>query len=398
MPSSGRKRRRRFLAVAGTAAAALSGCMNRLDRIGGLNHDSPGLRTTDVFVSGEDGYPLYRIPALLTTAKGTLLAFCEGRRDTGDDRVPTDLLVKRSTDGGRTWSDQQVVYAEGEATISNPTPVLDRTTGTVHLPLIREYRDVLMTRSADDGRHWADPVDITTDVKQPDWGYYATGPGVGIQLERDPYAGRLVIPATHWTYLWEGDLPEDNTQYDHAIYSDDGGDTWQLGSTVAPHVDEPQAVELPDGRVMFNMRNYWGNGGGRADAKGVRAVATSSDGGHSWSDVSFDQTLVTPTCQASLIRYSWPEDGRSRLLFSNPASTGGRVDLTVRLSYDEGQTWAHSKTLDGGPAAYSCLTALPDGSIGCLFEQGSPLGSLYERLTFCRFTLDWLTDGEDTIS
>lgn len=389
------KHRRQFLATAGLAVSSLGGCLKRLDRFGRSAHIDPDLQATDLFVSGEQGYTLYRIPSLVTTPSGTLLAFCEGRRE-GPDRGPTDVLLKRSPDGGRTWTDQQVVYSEGDLTISNPTPVVDRSTGIIYLPLIREYRDVLMTRSNDDGRSWKEPVEITSNVKRKDWGYYATGPGVGIQLERGQYAGRLVIPATHWTHLWEGDLPSDNVQYDHVIYSDDGGKSWELGGTVAPNVDEPQAVELPDGRVMFNMRNHWSKAGDRPEAQNVRAVATSDDGGRSWSAVTFDRTLKTPTCQASLIRYSWPDEGRSRLLFSNPADTDNRVDMTVRLSYDEGTSWAHNKLLDSGRAAYSCLTRLPDGSIGCLYERGSAVGKQYQRLIFCRFTLDWLTDGADT--
>lgn len=348
----------------------------------------PSPRSTDVFVSGEDGYPTYRIPALLRTGSGTLLAFAEARQ--GGDRGPTDTVVKRSTDGGRTWSDQRVVYSDGDRTIGNPTPVLDRTTGTIHLPLVREYRDVLMTRSTDEGRTWSEPTEITGSVKRDDWGYYATGPGVGIQLARGAHEGRLLIPATHWTYLWEEgeQLPSDNVRYDHAFYSDDGGETWQLGGTVGPHVDEPQAIELPDGRVSFNMRNY-------RDARDGRAVATSDDGGDSWSEIGFDETLVTPRCQASIIRYSWPESGRSRVLFANPAHERNRVDLTVRLSYDEGDSWSHSKRLHDGPSAYSCLSVLSDGSVGCLFERGSEGTDPYQRLTFRRFTIEWLTDGAD---
>ena len=129
-------------------------------------------RSTDLFVSGEDGYHTYRIPALIVTKQGSLLAFCEGRKNNRRDHGDIDLLVKRSTDGGQTWSGQQVVYEEGgseEITIGNPCPVVDQKTGTIWLPFCRDNKNVLMTHSIDDGISWAPPIDITTDVKKPEW-------------------------------------------------------------------------------------------------------------------------------------------------------------------------------------------------------------------------------------
>ncbi|WP_193767744.1 sialidase family protein [Halorientalis pallida] len=385
--------RRRLLQLGGVGMAAIGGC---LARFGGFNDGDYRFETSDIFVSGEDGYTRYRIPALQVTERGTLLAFCEGRRGEGNDRSPTDLLLKRSEDGGATWTDQLVVYSEGDKTISNPTPVVDQSSGRIYLPLCREYRDVLMTRSADDGRTWDEPREITSSVKRDGWKYYATGPGVGIQLRREPYSGRLVIPATHWNHFWEGEIPDDNVMYDHIIYSDDGGTTWELGGTVGEHVDEPQAVELTDGRIMMNMRSTPGSDVAASPDGNYRAVATSADGGGSWSDISYDETLVTPTCQGSFVRYSWPDEGRSRILFANPGHEDSRVDLTIRLSYDAGESWEYSKVLYGSRAAYSSLAVLPDGSVGCLFERGTAFSSTYEHLTFCRFTIEWLTDGADT--
>ena len=356
----------------------------------------PAPSQADLFVSGEGGYHTYRIPSLIVTKQGSLLAFCEGRKNNRRDHGDIDLLLKRSTDGGRTWSDQQIVYEEGgteEITIGNPCPVVDQETGTIWLPFCRDNKDVLLTKSIDDGVSWSDPVDITADVKKPDWTWVATGPGIGIQLEQEPYKGRLVIPSDHGK--GSGEEGDERVQYSHVMYSDDHGETWQLGSAVAPHTDECQVIEKDDGTLLINMRNYWGRQGGRPDRGGMRALATSQDGGATWSELSFDPTLIEPICQASLIRHMGhgaADESPSRLLFSNPASKTARVDLTVRLSYDSGKTWPVSRLLNAGRSAYSNLAILPDGSIGCLYERGESIP--YETITFAQFTMDWLVGGE----
>ena len=152
-------------------------------------------------------------------------------------------------------------------------------------------------------------------------------------------------------------------------------------------MNESTVVELVDGTLMLNMRSYRG--------KNHRAVAISKDGGLSWSASRDDATLVEPVCQASILRYTWPDqNGKSRILFSNPASTT-RDHMTVRLSYDDGKTWPISKLIHEGPSAYSNLAVLSDGSMACLYERGAQ--QPYEKITFARFTLDWLTDGKDTL-
>ncbi len=147
----------------------------------------------DVFTSGTGGYHTYRIPAVVLTGENTLLAFCEGRKTGRGDHGDLDLVLRRSTDGGKTWQPTQLVHEEGRTekiTIGNPCPVVDRTTGTVWLPFCRDNDRVLMTNSTDDGRTWSKPVEITKDVKRPHWGWYATGPGHGIQTAD----GRLRLP------------------------------------------------------------------------------------------------------------------------------------------------------------------------------------------------------------
>jgi sialidase-1 len=336
-----------------------------------------------VFVAGDDGYHTFRIPAIVTTTQGTLLAFCEGRKNNRRDHGDIDLVMKRSEDFGRTWSPLTLVHEEGgtkEITIGNPCPVVDQKTGVVWLTFTRNNDDVFVTHSDDDGRTWSEPRRITDTVKESDWTWYATGPGVGIQTTR----GRLVIPCDH-----REPYQDKTTKMSHVFYSDDHGKSWQLGGTVAPYTDECQVAELTDGRLMINMRNYWAREGGRPERGGMRAVAWSQDGGESWSELDFDSTLIEPVCQASLIRYSGlRHSGKSRLLFSNPASKDNRVRMTVRLSYDEGETWPVHKLLHEGPSAYSCLVRLPDGAVGCLYEQGRD--HPYETITFARFPIDWL--------
>lgn len=347
---------------------------------------------SDVFVAGQDGYHTYRIPAIVVTTNRTALAFSEGRKNNRNDSGDIDLLVKRSTDGGRTWSAQQVIWSDAENTCGNPAPVVDQSTGIIWLLMTwnagfdkedqinylkaRDTRRVYLSHSADDGLTWTRPVEITTAVKRRDWGWYATGPCNGIQLQRGPQRGRLLIPANHSTLTTSTQV----VTCSHVIFSDDHGKTWQMGGVEAEMTNESTAVELSDGSLLHNMRSY--------HKKNRRAVARSRDAGLTWSSVALDDALIEPVCQGSILRCTWPENGNpSRILFSNPASTK-REKLTVRLSYDEGSTWPVSREIQSGPAAYSCLTILPDTSIGCLFERGEK--SPYERITLARFPVTWL--------
>jgi len=339
---------------------------------------APLFTQLEVFVSGEDGYHTYRIPALCVTKKGTLLAFCEGRRNSSSDSGDIDLLVKRSFDGGKTWSKAQVVADFGPDTIGNPAPVVERKSGTIWLPLSRNpgpttekqivnqeggTRTVWITRSADDGATWAPPEEITASTKRPDWTWYATGPGNGIQL-RD---GRLVIPCDHT-------IAVTRVMHSHVIYSDDRGRSWRLGGSAGEKTNESAVVELRDGSLMLNMRNYRG--------QNRRAVAWSRDRGQSWSEPVVDDALIEPVCQASLIRYD-----KRRLLFSNPADTR-RVNMTVRMSLDEGKSWPVARRIHAGPSAYSSLAVLRSGRIGLLYERGDQRP--YERITFACFNREWL--------
>jgi sialidase-1 len=348
---------------------------------------------TDVFVAGQDGYHTFRIPSVVLTAKGTLLAFAEARRAGRGDAGDIDLVIKRSADGGATWSAMKVIGDNGPGTFGNPCPVLDRDSGTIWLLTTQNLgedkesqildgtskggRTVWVMQSKDDGVTWSEPKDISASVKKADWTWYATGPGIGIQTR----AGRLVIPANHA-------LAGTKVHQSHLFYSDDRGKTWTLGGSAADHTNESQVVELADGRLMLNMRNH-----PPQKPENLRQVALSADGGRTLGETATDRALVEPPAQASLVRYSLAaRGGRNRLLFANPAAPK-RERMTVRLSYDEGATWPVSRLIYEGPSAYSCLVVLRDRTIGLLYERGAEMP--YDRIMFTRFTLGWLTNGED---
>jgi len=328
----------------------------------------------DLFTSGENGYKVYRIPALLATQKGALLAFAEARRNGPADHGDIDLVVKRSSDNGRTWSKSIIVYSKGERTVGNPAPVQDRDTGVILLPFTIDNETVHVTKSEDDGETWAPPADITKQVKPGEWRWYATGPGHGIQLK----SGRLLVPCDH---------NEKNAMYSHTIYSDDHGETWKTGGSLPKLTDEAMAVELADGSVLINMRSN--------HMRGLRAIARSTDGGDTWSDIKFDPDLVEPVCQASIIRYSLQageKQGRNRLLFANPASRV-REKMTVKMSYDEGKSWPVFRLVNEGFSGYSDLAVLPDNTVGLIYENGKR--QYWEKISFARFDLTWISGGKD---
>ncbi|MCH2162390.1 MAG: glycoside hydrolase [Phycisphaerales bacterium] len=336
-------------------------------------------QSAEVFTSGPDGYHTFRIPALITTGDGTLLAFAEGRRGGRGDAGDIDLVLRRSTDGGATWGPLAVIWDDEANTCGNPCPVLDRTTGTVHLLMTRnlgtdteqeiinqtseDARTVWTATSADHGATWAKPREITATAKAPAWTWYATGPGNGIQLRSGEHAGRMIIPCDH--------IEAGTKKYfSHVIVSDDHGKTWRMaGTTPTDQVNECAVAELEDGTLLLNMRNY--NRKNR-----TRALARSTDAGETWSPVSHHPDLPEPICQASMIA---TEDGR-RLVFSNPASSDGRIAMTVKESRDGGRSWTTLHHLHAGPAAYSSLAETASGDIACLYEAGEQ--HPYESIRF----------------
>ncbi|SFE76829.1 sialidase-1 [Streptomyces mirabilis] len=363
--------------------------------------------TSTPFHAGREGYASFRIPAVVTTRTPTtpvttpaptLLAFCEGRADSAADHGHIDIVLKRSTDGGRTWGPLQAVARNGKDLAGNPAPVvLD--TGRILLVHIRaaagatedailrgrvkpaDGRCVWVQHSDDDGVTWSAPKEITGQVKKADWRWYATTPGHAVQLG----TGRVVVPGNHTLPPTGADTgTEAKYNSGHCLLSDDRGETWSLGYVdentdgyVNPN--ETTAAELPDGRVYFNTRNDSPSPGNRADAH-------SADGGRTLVKPFRPQAgLVTPVVQGSLLQLRDPD----LLLYSGPADPAARALMTVRASADGGTTWRPAYTVDGLPAAYSDLVRVDGATVGLLYETGD-FGP-YETITFRRIPVTALT-------
>jgi sialidase-1 len=334
-----------------------------------------------LFKPGDHGYKCFRIPAVVRSKSGTILAFAEARKNHCGDADDIDLVMRSSSDGGKTWSPLSIVWDDGGNTCGNPAPVVDEKNGRIvllstwnlggdHEPQIinqksKDTRRIFVMHSDNEGKNWTKPREITTSVKKTDWTWYATGPCNGIQIRKGTNAGRLVIPCDH--------IEAGSKKYfSHAIYSDDGGNNWKLGgSTPTDQVNECTVAELPKGKLLLNMRNY--------NQIRFRQTSLSEDGGNTWSALRQDTSLPEPVCQASLIRL-WSAGRKPVLAFSNPADQKSRVGMTVRWSLDEGNTWAASKLVHAGPSAYSNLVELSGKHLGLLFEGG--VASAYEGIAW----------------
>lgn len=380
----------------------------------------PMLQKIDVFQHGQYGYANYHIPGVAVTAQGTVLAWCEARK-TGGDWAAIDILLRRSTDGGKTFGEPQSIAEvpgpkqknpaalrissvnPNDISYNNPVLIPDRD-GTVHMVFCLEYMRCFYQKSNDDGVTWSKPVEITGTFEkfrnEYDWKVLATGPNHGIQLR----TGRLIVPV--WLSTGTGGNAH-RPSVTATIYSDDQGQTWKTGDIAVPCTDEwinpneTTAIELADGRVMLNVRN---------ESKTHRRLVTvSKDGATGWSTPRFDDALLESICMASIVRFSLGEngEGRNRILFSNPhnleSSRGkpvpgvrrDRKNLSIKLSYDEGKTWAVDRVLEPGGSGYSDLAVTPDGTILCFYGRSGHNDLKLDRLTLARFNMAWLTANQD---
>ncbi|OZB91331.1 exo-alpha-sialidase [Paenibacillus sp. XY044] len=441
------------------------------------------IRSEAIYYPNLAGSKAYRIPSLMTTVRGTVIAGIDARiMDQTDNPNQIDTTIRRSVDHGKTWGAvQKLVSFPGEgldgAAAIDTSLLQDKQTGTIfmlycHTPggiglwssepgsgFDSEGRRELFDRdgkgfalahdglvfdvegnvtdyqvdeqgylfkngqpqgniyykkgidpnesmleartsflqiiqSEDDGLTWSAPRDLNPMVKEEWMRFIGAGPGRGVQMAHEEFAGRLVFPI----YFSN----KDGQMSCACIYSDDHGVTWQRGespndgrvlegmvlsaktlSDNKHNLTESQVIELPSGELKCFMRNHSG--------MQRTAVATSQDGGQTWGEVYFDRALTDPTCQSSVILYPDLGDGKVRVLFSNPNDETTRVKGTVRLSEDGGKTWPYSRVLDDGFFGYSCLTILANGEIGILYERVFDYDDWNNMdISFKAFTLDWV--------
>ncbi len=368
-----------------------------------LHAAEPLLEKTPVFPPGMNGIARYRIPGIVVTMKGTVLAYSEARRNGSADWGEIEVHLRRSTDGGKTWQEPKHIAHSGtriegnphkkkdggerEQTVNNPVAIVDRETGAVEMLYCINYARCYSMRSTDDGVTWSTPVEITATFeplrKHYDWKVIATGPGHGIQMK----SGRLVVPI----WLAYGNMGDHAPSAAATIYSDDHGKTWKAGDLAVPNEgdfknpNETMLATLADDSVMLVTRSV--------SKPSRKIITTSADGATGWTKPVFHEQLWEPICMASIASHP-----SGVLLFSNPhtlgldkegkpvpAGRGKRENLCIKLSRDDGKTWPVNKVLDPGKAAYSDLAVLPDGTVLCLYEADASIDC-------ARFNLEWVTE------
>jgi sialidase-1 len=350
---------------------------------------------TDLFEAGIGGYFTYRIPGIVATPGGSLIAWCEARREGHLDWVDIDIVTRRSDDGGRTWSAAVKVLDSADLPVHNCVMISDPENGLIHRLHCLNYSRCFYSRSTDDGRSFSKPVEISHVFSrfsdEYDWNVLATGPGHAIRLKN----GRLVVPV----WLSTGGRNHRPSRIS-TIYSDDQGQTWERGELVPDTVrnmNETAVVELRDGSVLLNIRNE--------APEHRRAVSVSRDGATGWSTPKFDDHLKEPICMASILRLPETKDGRDRILFSNPDSLElsrvpelakqGRIErakVSVKISYDDGATWPVTKVIEPDLSGYSDLAAALRGIVHLFFERGGVDGNIFvtRYLSLASFDLEWL--------
>lgn len=336
----------------------------------------------NLFWQGQNGVNTYRIPALVQTLQGTLIAVADARHDSSHD-LPAhiSLVMRRSLDEGKHWQFARTIVSVKAGGVGDASLLLDRsnrrvwcffnygppgigfmtakpgaTTGPTTLQVHAMYSD-------NQGITWSHPVDLTPQIKDPSWQAMFATSGTDIQLR----SGRFLVPL----------VVRDAEGVIHSVnaYSDDHGRTWKVGEFIGSGTNESHNVELANGVVLQNMR----------DGK-TREIAGSADGGITFGPVTHDKDLIDPSCNAGITSYR-VVGHREVLIFTNAASTS-RKNLTVKISYDQGHTWLIARVINPGSSGYSTVIPLNNGSIGVLYERGGP--NAIARITFANFTLAWV--------
>lgn len=331
--------------------------------------------------AGDDGVAAFRIPGLVTTNKGTLLGVYDVRYNSSVDlQEHIDIGLSRSIDGGKTWEKMRLPLAFGEYDglpaaqngVGDPSILVDTKTNTIWIVAawthgmgnqrawwssqqgmdVNHTAQLVLVKSTDDGKTWSEPINITKQVKHPEWYFLLQGPGRGITMED----GTLVFPIQ---YIGKDRIPNAGI-----MYSKDRGETWTIHNHARTNTTEAQVAEVVPGTLMLNMRDNRG---------GSRAVYTTSDLGMTWKEHESSRTaLPEPVCMASLISVKAADNvlGKDILIFSNPNTTNARKNITIKISLDGGNTWAHQLLLDEGENwGYSCLTMVDKETIGILYES-----------------------------
>lgn len=368
-----------FIGFYSFTSCGSEGTVNPIDDPVEEPDDDPDNGFNYVFKEESNGYQVFRIPAIVKSTDGKLLAFAEARKlrsngDSGD----IDMVVKVSEDNGKTWGDMITIWDDGLNTCGNPVPIVDKETGRIHLLLTwnhgddrwgdltngtgKDTRRAFYTWSDDEGQTWEEPREITESVKNKEWDWYGTGPVHGIQISKGEHKGRLISP-NYFTVRKDGSRKD----YSHVIYSDDHGNTWKSGSqTVEGGVGECTVTELSDGKLMLNLR---------AGSGTARKFCISDDGGETWGPMQTDYNLIDPSCQGVL--FTDHGDNALPLYFANAASAE-RKNMAVKKSLDNGKTWSAELVVHEGPSAYSDLVVTEDGKVALLYEGG--VGRPYEGI------------------
>ncbi len=362
---------------------------------------------TIVFKSGDEGHAIYRIPAIISLPNGDLLAFAEGRVNGTDDFGDINLVMKRSSNGGKKWSDIQTLIDYDSLQAGNPAPVVDLhdpdypkgvvylfyNTGNNHEYDVRTgngVREVWLIKSYDLGRSWESPINITSQTHRPnqpkfnpnytfeeDWRHYANTPGHAFQFQEGKFKGRIYVAANHSA----GEFNSKGEDYfAHGFFTDDHGKTFSLSESISiPGSNESIAAELPDSRMIMSIRNQKG------DIR-QRIIAFSEDGGQSWNQEYFEDSLVDPVCQGSILSFQ-NKKGNTILAHSNNDNPGQRNNLTIKFSYDLGRTWSDARVVDrkenlekGSWTAYSDLVYFGKNRLGILYERAD-----YSEVVFRTF-------------
>ena len=359
----------------------------------------PFFEKIDVFTARTHGFYTYRIPTIVVTQKGTILAFAEARVDSSSDWAEMSIVMRRSLDNGKTWGPLIKVISSEKETAHNMVAIVSEDSNLIHFLYTVGYKRVFYMESKDDGQSFSKSKEISQIFEdyKPKFKFrvIATGPGHGIQLSN----GRLIVP------VWLAKRHIHRPSIISIIYSDDSGKNWKRSEVILGQLENPSettAVQLSDGSVLLNIRN---------ESKiNRRAISISKDGTSNWTDPVYDDALLEPTCFGSIIRFTSKEkDDKNRILFVNPDSIKGeptelfnlrpRQNLTVKLSYDECKTWPVSKSIDPGSSGYADIAVGKDYTIFCLYERDCPIEKDFDTaaMTIARFNLEWLTDNEDKI-